>query len=29
VISRSDLAANKRAVGRPQDLVDAARLEQQ
>jgi hypothetical protein len=29
VISRSDLAANKRAVGRPQDLADAARLEQQ
>jgi hypothetical protein len=29
VISRSDLAANKRAVGRPQDLADAARLEQE
>lgn len=29
VISRSDLAANKRAAGRPQDLADAARLERE
>lgn len=27
VISREDLAANKRAVGRPQDLADAVKLE--
>lgn len=29
VISRTDMLANKRAAGRPQDLADAAFLEQQ
>jgi predicted nucleotidyltransferase len=28
IIARDDLIANKRAVGRPQDLLDAALLEQ-
>lgn len=28
VLSRQDLIANKRASGRPQDLLDADRLEQ-
>lgn len=28
VLSRADLIRNKRAVGRPQDLVDVAKLEQ-
>jgi hypothetical protein len=27
VLSRSDLIRNKRAVGRPQDLIDVAELE--
>jgi len=29
VIGRADLIANKRAVGRPQDIADIARLEEQ
>ena len=29
VISRDDLVANKRAVGRPQDLLDASSLEEE